>query len=64
MESPYCDPDARDLALTLYRKHMAKCVPCETAWWAWDEERVRRRKYMTKAEKRAEAQAQSLGKGL
>lgn len=62
MENVYCDPEARELAAVLFRKHMACCESCTAAWWAWDDERAQRRKYMTKSE-RAEAHSHSLGIG-
>lgn len=51
MSSPYCDPDARRLATTLFHNHMASCGACSDAWQAWGEERAHRRKYVTKADR-------------
>lgn len=45
IDSPFYDPEARELATALFRKHMRHCEPCYAAWHAWEEYYAQTRKY-------------------
>jgi len=51
MANPYLDPDARELAAKLLRKHLGECEGCAAAWTAWEEQHAHHRRYMTTAAK-------------
>lgn len=51
MGNPYLDPDARELAARLLRKHLDGCKGCAAAWAAWEEQHAHHRRYMTAAAK-------------